>query len=175
LLEALGSDAREVMTLSDLGDLGDFLGGVGVIVTLIYLAIQIRRNTFAVRSTSLDSAYAAHMEFQRTVWSDPELNKLWFDGLQGKREVSDTERERFLVMLISCSRLWEGADFKANEGWSLESKAWAGLNEELTGVFAFSGVQPYWTRVVRGMCAKEFVEFVESAVRERGASGNVAA
>ena len=81
------------MTLSDLGDLGDFLGGIGVIATLVYLAIQIRRNTMAVRSTSLDSAYAAHMEFQRTVWSDSELNKLWFDGLTGRSQLSDTERE----------------------------------------------------------------------------------
>jgi hypothetical protein len=162
------------MTLSDLGDLGDFLGGVGVIVTLVYLAIQIRRNTYAVRSASLDSAYAAHMEFQRTVWSDSELNKLWFDGLLGKREFSDTERERFLFMVISCARLWESAYFKVNEG-SLESKAWVGLNHELAVVFAFPGVQPYWTGVVRGMCAKEFVEFVESAVRERASSGNVAA
>lgn len=162
------------MTLSDLGDLGDFLGGVGVIVTLVYLAIQIRRNTYAVRSASLDSAYAAHMEFQRTVWSDSELNKLWFDGLLGKKELSDTERERFLFMVISCARLWEGAYFKVTEG-SLESKAWVGLNEELAGVFAFPGVQPYWTDIVRGMCAKEFVEFVESAVRERAPAGNVAA
>ena len=162
------------MTLSDLGNLGDFLGGVGVIVTLVYLAIQIRRNTYAVRSASLDSAYAAHMEFQRTVWSDSELNKLWFDGLLGKRELSDTERERFLFMVISCARLWEGAYFKVNEG-SLESKAWVGLNEELAGVFAFPGVQPYWTDIVRGMCAKEFVEFVESTVRDRASSGNVAA
>ncbi len=81
------------MTLSDLGDLGDFLGGIGVIATLVYLAIQIRRNTMAVRSTSLDSAYAAHMEFQRTVWSNSELNKLWFDGLTGRSQLSDTERE----------------------------------------------------------------------------------
>ena len=67
------------MILSDLGDLGDFLGGIGVIATLVYLAIQIRRNTFAVRSTSLDSAYAAHMEFQRTVWSDSVM-VLWQRG-----------------------------------------------------------------------------------------------
>jgi hypothetical protein len=53
-----------MMTLSDLGDLGDFLGGIGVFITLVYLAIQVRRNTMAVRSTSLDSAYAAHMEFR---------------------------------------------------------------------------------------------------------------
>jgi hypothetical protein len=111
------------MTLSDLGD---FLGGIGVIATLVYLAIQIRRNTLAVRSTSLDTAYAAHMEFQRTVWSDSKLNKLWFDGLTGKNELSEPDRERFLFMLISCARLWERAYFRVNEG-SLESKAWAGL------------------------------------------------
>ena len=112
------------------------------------------------------------MEFQRTVWSDSELNKLWFNGLLGKSELSETDRERFLFMVISCARLWEGAYFKVNEG-SLESKAWVGLNEELAGVFAFPGVQPYWTSVVRGMCAQEFVDFVESAVSEKARSDNV--
>jgi hypothetical protein len=28
--------------LEDLGNLGDFLGGIGVVVTLLYLAIQVR-------------------------------------------------------------------------------------------------------------------------------------
>lgn len=160
------------MTLSDLGDLGDFLGGIGVIATLVYLAIQIRGNTRAVRSASLDSAYAAHMEFQRAVWSDSELNRLWFDGLRGESQLSDTDRDRFLFMLISCARLWEGAYFKVHEG-SLESKAWVGLNEELTGVFSFPGVQANWTHIVRGMCAQEFVQFVESAVQEKAGSDNV--
>ena len=33
------------MSLEDLGNLGDFIGSIAVIVTLIYLAIQIRQNT----------------------------------------------------------------------------------------------------------------------------------
>jgi hypothetical protein len=36
------------MTLSELGDFGDFLGGVAVVVTLAYLALQIRSNTAAL-------------------------------------------------------------------------------------------------------------------------------
>ena len=31
--------------LEALGDLGDFLGGIGVMITVIYLALQIRHNT----------------------------------------------------------------------------------------------------------------------------------
>lgn len=36
------------MTLMELGALGEFLGAIGVIVTLVYLAIQIRQNTHAL-------------------------------------------------------------------------------------------------------------------------------
>jgi hypothetical protein len=38
--------------LEDLGNLGDFLGGIAVIATLIYLAIQIRQNTMQIAKNS---------------------------------------------------------------------------------------------------------------------------
>ena len=36
------------MTLQDLGSIGDFIGGIAVIITLLYLANQIRQNTNSV-------------------------------------------------------------------------------------------------------------------------------
>ena len=33
------------MTIQDLGAVGEFIGGVAVLVTLIYLAMQIKQNT----------------------------------------------------------------------------------------------------------------------------------
>lgn len=38
------------MNLETLGNLGDFFGGIAVIATLIYLAVQIRANTQATQS-----------------------------------------------------------------------------------------------------------------------------
>ena len=38
------------MSIMELGALGEFVGSVGVIATLIYLAIQIRQNTSATRA-----------------------------------------------------------------------------------------------------------------------------
>ena len=40
------------MTIETLGALGDFLGGVAVVASLLYLAAQIRQNTKAIRSSS---------------------------------------------------------------------------------------------------------------------------
>ena len=39
--------------LEDLGNIGDFIGGIGVIVMLAYLAVQIRHNTRAARAATL--------------------------------------------------------------------------------------------------------------------------
>ena len=35
--------------LDELGNIGDFVGGIAVVVTLVYLALQIRRNTATTR------------------------------------------------------------------------------------------------------------------------------
>jgi hypothetical protein len=71
--------------LFDLGDLEDFLGGIGVVVTLAYLAIETRQNTKEVRAASLDSVVASRMAFQRSVWGDASINKVWFNGMSGGR------------------------------------------------------------------------------------------
>jgi hypothetical protein len=151
------------LTLSDLGDLGDFLGGLGVIVTLAYLAIQIRRNTEEVRSASLDSVAASHLEFQRSVWGDPLLNKVWFDGMSGKALPEEGGR-RFLFMVISCARHWERAYHKARGG-TLDSTSWSGIHQELAGVFSRPGTQEYWKRI-QYMFPPDFVDFADKAIRE---------
>ena len=40
------------MDLDALGNLGDFIGGIGVLATLIYLASQIRQNTSSVQQSN---------------------------------------------------------------------------------------------------------------------------
>lgn len=39
------------MTLMELGALGEFVGAIAVVVTLVYLAIQIRQNTQAMEES----------------------------------------------------------------------------------------------------------------------------
>ena len=43
------------MNLEVLGNLGDFVGGIAVVLTLIYLAVQIRENTKEVRNNTVQA------------------------------------------------------------------------------------------------------------------------
>ncbi len=136
-----------------------------MIVTLVYLALQIRKNTQAVRSASLDSVATSHIEFQKRVGEDPQLTKLWFNGLSGK-DLPETEGQQFVFLLISLARHWERAFHKSRVG-ALEDSSWAGIDKELTLVFANPGAQAYW-KTIRHMFTPDFVAFLEQAVGSEG-------
>ncbi len=44
------------LTIQDLGALGEFFGSIAVLATLVYLALQTRQNTMAIRGSGQCSA-----------------------------------------------------------------------------------------------------------------------
>ena len=64
------------MTLQDLGNIGEFLGSIGVIVTLIYLAIQIRQNTKAARASSAAESQYVFANTNEWLLENPEVHLL---------------------------------------------------------------------------------------------------
>ncbi len=44
------------MNLESFGNVGEFIGGLAVIATLIYLAVQIRQNTITTRLSTLHAS-----------------------------------------------------------------------------------------------------------------------
>jgi hypothetical protein len=64
------------MTLQDLGGLGDFVGGLGVLVTLIYVLFEYRRS---VRDREMSAAFEGELawsDFNLAIAQDPVLSEL---------------------------------------------------------------------------------------------------
>lgn len=80
------------MTLQDLGSIGEFLGAVGIIVTLVYLAIQIRQNTRAVRSAAREEILRDMHGFISLVASDSDTANFYERGLADSRDLSRGDR-----------------------------------------------------------------------------------
>jgi len=64
------------MNVETLGNLGDFLGGLAVIASLLYLAVQIRQNTRAVRSSSYHQAAEQTWNYCLAVAGDASLAEI---------------------------------------------------------------------------------------------------
>lgn len=92
--------------LDTLGNLGDFVGGIAVLVTLIYLAIQIRQNTAQVKMASdiaRTDTYARSVDsfsyFRGLLISDPEMADIYLRGSQDLGSLNPVESLRFYLIL----------------------------------------------------------------------------
>lgn len=70
------------MTIAELGSLGEFVGSVAVLVTLIYLAIQVRQNSKITRMQMIqDAASSQQLVIMRAMDDDMASNQedpLWW-------------------------------------------------------------------------------------------------
>ena len=63
------------MTLNDLANLGQIIGAVAVVVSLIYVALQIRQNTNAVRSAAAQVVHEHFASWYHLLANDAELSQ----------------------------------------------------------------------------------------------------
>jgi hypothetical protein len=85
------------MDLNTLAQIGEFLGGLSVLLTLIYLAIQIRGNTKVVRSTGAQQTHDSMVELYRELAKDAELNRIFRVGTQDMTSLSEDEIGRVMA------------------------------------------------------------------------------
>jgi len=64
-----------------IGAIGEIAGALGVIVTLIYLAIQLRQNTKASHATAVQSSMENSARFSELIASDIEVRRTFWVGL----------------------------------------------------------------------------------------------
>ncbi len=80
--------------LETLANLGEFIGAIGVIVSIGYLAVQIRQNTKAVRSSSYHQAAEQTWSACLALAQDGELAALLAKSRQGEPLTLDEEMRR---------------------------------------------------------------------------------
>ena len=85
------------MTVFELGAIGEFIGAIAVVVTLVYLTVQLRQNTNALRSNSWQAIQDAEQRFDMLLASDAKLMEIWARGLTtGLASLDDpVERSQF--------------------------------------------------------------------------------
>jgi hypothetical protein len=106
-LPSVGWPAGGILTYDALGNIGDFIGGIGVVVTLIYLAGQIRQNTRSVQVSAFHAAQRDVADILDSVASDPELTRIFFDGNRDYESLSRDDRRRYALCITSFLRKLE--------------------------------------------------------------------
>jgi hypothetical protein len=99
------------VSLQDLGSIGELIAAIATVVTLVYLAIQIRHNSRAMdRSNEFAQASSIHditLLFNELNWrlaSDGELADIYTRALAGE-DLTPAESTRFVAFVATIENL----------------------------------------------------------------------
>ncbi|MEE4659360.1 MAG: hypothetical protein V2J89_02765 [Halieaceae bacterium] len=87
------------MNWDALSAIGEIVGATGVIVTLVYLAIQIRQNTRASRVNAVQESMENSARFSELLATNSDLLSLFTRGLVNPEELNADERRTFVSIL----------------------------------------------------------------------------
>lgn len=79
------------MTIQDLGAIGELVGGIAVIITLIYLALQIRQNTSSIEGATEQSIMDHEMAMYNLIAQHPNVYR------RGSQCLSDLDADEAVV------------------------------------------------------------------------------
>ncbi len=130
------------MTITELGSLGEFIASLGVLITLFYLAIQMRQNTKAVR---LNTAHAVTEEFQdmfSLIASDQSLSEVFIEAAQNE-ELNGVSRVRYNTFMSTAMRAYENA-YLQNREQAINPDHWGGLTRMMIDISAMPAFPNYW-------------------------------
>ncbi len=89
------------MSFQELGGLGELVGGLAVIVSLLYVAFQIRQNTQTVRASNYESVLNGLRGWHALIASDGELADIYTRGRADLASLEPRELVRFTMVMYS--------------------------------------------------------------------------
>jgi hypothetical protein len=143
------------------GAVGELVGAVAVVITLIYLSAQVRQNTRAVRGARFDSLARGQADIFQALLINPALNEIQERGSNAWDELSVEEKRVCNLILVQNFRFWENAFYQWREGM-LEPWLWESQKNVMLSHFYRPGVQQWWSQR-RMAFSREFGRFLEDS------------
>ena len=150
------------MTLSDLANIAEIVGGVAVVVSLVYLAIQVRQNTYSVRSASLQANTALWSSMLSNL-ANPGLVEAYAAGLTGRKDISPLQYTQFFLLCRGLFVAFEDQHYQFRHG-ILDEETYRGYERAISEqLLAFRGFRIWWAQS-KNVFSQEFVKHVDELI-----------
>lgn len=162
------------MTITELGAIGEIIGGVAVVISLIYVAGQIRQSAHQLEQNSrqiqASMYHATNDAFYRwfvLIAQDPTLGGLWFRGLRGD-PVPEEERPRFNALLSALFLAYEN-NFQQEKLGSVDRGTLEISSPIIKQVLAQPAARNWWNSQAPAMFTADFRQVINEISDGRSA------
>ena len=140
------------MNWEAIGAIGNLVSGAGVIITLVFLTLQMRQNTLQMRRQTtqlqraeLNAGMAQFSAWRGSIMANPDLARLWIEGAINPSALSapDLLRVRLCLseVLFAVYHVWD----REQSGATTPGDAWTrGMEKRIVNLLSTPFGRDYW-------------------------------
>ena len=151
-------------TLQDLGSLGEFVGALGVVISLIYLARQMSQNTTSVRAASFNAMTENSIRLLEPSFRDGDFAEFLHRAQRDPSSLSPNEMVRWDAYMTAVYRHFGNLVYQYRVG-VLDEQMWQSYRETLKEHLRTLSWQT-WFEQNRESFSASLVDLVGEATRE---------
>ena len=123
------------MNLNDLANIGQIVGAIAVVISLIYVALQIRQNTNAIRAATAQSVHEHFANWYNSFARDASLSQIAINGLKDYGSLSEADKARCVAVFMAFLSDSQNAFLKWRQGL-LQRLLWLGWEQVIMNLVA---------------------------------------
>jgi len=148
------------MNWDAIGAIGEIIGSMAVILTIVYLSMQIRQTTKSARSASGNQTRQAAVDVLSVITGNIETARTYTNGLKNREELEVSERLQFDLIVFQMMRALETFFFEHQERL-LSEEQWLGQWRGVQSILQSKGGRESWNSQ-KMYLARSCMEWVDS-------------
>jgi hypothetical protein len=145
--------------------ISQLVGSFAVVLSVLYLAVQVHQSTRVTRLATQDAAATALRDVTKPFMENAELERIWRIGLEDLSALSTEERARFFHAAYQFLKAFETIHSHYVYGL-MDKQLWKGWEGLLCHYIAAPGIAHYW-KLRPEVFSERFRNFVNSLERPR--------
>lgn len=131
------------MTLTDISDIAQILAAIAVIPSLIFVGLQMRQNTRAVRAATSQAHASTYLDVMRSIGDSEEVSRIMMVGVYSPEKLSDTDMFRFMILLATQFRFFDASYTQYRDG-QLDEAHWRSIEQMILNNNGAPGYRIWW-------------------------------
>jgi hypothetical protein len=142
-----------------LAAVAEIVASVAIVLSLVYLALQIRQSAQATRAATYQSVMTSVGTMSTAIIQSADAAEVIYRGGQDISSLSPPERVRFEQMASALFRHYDVLFYHHRHGL-LEPEQWEGLNRRLQAGLVIPGLVRWWSEN-RIHFSRDFAKYVD--------------
>jgi len=155
------------MNWDAIGGVAELVAAAGVIVTLFYLAVQIRENSSWMKRQAFGSGVEAYTTWCARVRDNPDVLGIYLQGSKDFESFDQTDRARYHLTKIEIMATIETTlEHAKTDG--IKKGATNAAERLLTQEMKGAGAKYWWQHMGRQYFSDDFGQMVDALMSDRG-------